>query len=111
MDGMRRGTTPTLHVTVKSDISDWTIYLALKCGRTLIVKTGDDLTISTDTQSQRTVTVIECVLTQKDTIMMTAGQECEVQVRAVRNEGAEAVASDVVAVPVSRILQDGILNG
>lgn len=111
MNEMRRGTTPTLHVTVKSDISEWTIYLALKCGRTLIVKTDDDFTVSTDIQSQKTVTIIECVLSQKDTVMMTAGQECEIQVRAVRDGGATAVASDVISVPVSRILQDGVLDG
>ena len=46
---MRRGTTPTLHVTVDADLTDMELYLALKTGgRPLVVKRNRDMEVSVE---------------------------------------------------------------
>lgn len=105
---MRRGTTPTLRVTVDADIHEMGIHLTLKCGRKTIDKTGGDLEVSLDESGG---TVIVLPLTQADTLAMNAGQKCEVQIRAVDNGGAIALASTIGSIPVDRILLDGELHG
>lgn len=107
---MRRGTTPTLRVTVDADITEYKLYLALKTRGKLIVK-SDELEVSTEEGDKGTVTVIICRLTQEDTLAMQAGQKCEVQIRAVDKGGATALASNIDSIPVERILQDGVLDG
>lgn len=107
---MRRGTTPTLRVTVDADITEYKLYLALKTRGKLIVK-SDELEVSTEAGDKGTVTVIICRLTQEDTLAMQAGQKCEVQIRAVDKGGATALASNIDTIPVERILQDGVLDG
>ena len=102
---MRRGTTPTITVTVDGDVTEYTLYLAFKAGSETRVKTGEDLDVSVVDGS----TVITCKLTQADTLAMTA-KTCEVQVRAVKDSGATALATDIGAIPVKRILQQGVLD-
>ena len=107
---MRRGTTPTIRITVDSDISELSIHLALKCGRMLLEKKGADLDVSTDSTGQAVKTIVECPLSQADTLGMSAGQKCEVQIRAIGANGAVALATNIGSIPVDRILQDGVLN-
>jgi hypothetical protein len=109
---MRRGTTPTITVTVDADISDMTIYLTFKSGCTEIVKSDDDLTVTTETaQSGDVSTIIETTLTQEDTLAFKSGKDCEVQIRAVKQDGEVAVATTIGTIPVKRILQEGVLDG
>lgn len=61
---MRRGTTPTITVSVDADITDMNIHLAFKCGSRLIVKQGDDLTV----EAVEGGTEITTTLTQQDTL-------------------------------------------
>ena len=105
---MRRGTTPTLRVTVDADITEMDVYLALRAGRVLIVKETDALDMSLGEDGKTTVL---CPLTQADTLKMAAGTNCEVQVRAIEGDGAVAIATTIGSVPVERILQDGVLGG
>ena len=109
---MRRGTTPTINVTVPSDISLMSIHLAFKVGRTLIEKKGADLTVTTETDAKGNVsTHVSCKLSQADTLSMAAGQNCEVQIRAIDDGGLTALATTIASLPVERILQDGELDG
>ena len=101
---MRRGTTPTLAVTVDADISAYLVYLTFKNGDALLTKTNDDLTITVDDG----VTTIEAALTQAETLAFKTGAT-EVQVRAVDSNGDIAIATTIGSVNVDRILLDGIL--
>ena len=101
---MRRGTTPTVTVTVDADLTGMDVHLALNAG-TLIVKETDDLEITVDGG----VTTIVANLTQADTLSMTAGSMCEVQVRAFNSDGSVAMATDIGQMKVCRILEDGEL--
>ncbi len=105
---MRRGTTPTLHVTVDADLTDMELYLALKTGgRPLVVKRNRDMEVSVEDGK----TSIELRLSQSDTLAMKAGDKCEVQLRAVTDGGDTAIATTIASIPVQRILQDGELDG
>lgn len=105
---MRRGTTPTLHVTVDADLTDMELYLALKTGgRPLVVKRNRDMEIAVEDGK----TSIELRLSQSDTLAMKAGDKCEVQLRAVTDGGETAIATTIASIPVQRILQDGELDG
>lgn len=108
---MRRGTTPTITATVNADISAMSIHLAFKVGSTLIVKTGDDLDVSTITEDEETHTQIQTALTQEDTLAMKSGKECEVQIRAVQADGTIAIATTIGTIPVKRILEEGVIRG
>ena len=100
---MRRGTTPTVTVTVDADLTGMDVHLAFEAGA-LIVKSGEDLDIETgDT------TTISTTLTQEDTLAMSAGTQCEVQVRAFNADGSIAMASTIGSIPVNRILEEGVL--
>lgn len=105
---MRRGTTPTITATVDADLTGMTLYLAFKqAGTPPIVKTDGDLEVTVEDGQ----TVIECALTQAETLAMREGVDVKVQLRAVTNSGRTAVASNVGTIPVSAILQDGELDG
>lgn len=105
---MRRGTTPTLHVTVDADLTDMEVYLALKTGgRPLVVKRNRDVEMAVEDGK----TTMDVKLTQSDTLAMKAGDKCEVQLRAVTDGGETAIATTIATIPVQRILQDGELDG
>lgn len=106
---MRRGTTPTIVVTVDGDISQMDIYLTFKCGRRELTKTGADLTVTTEQHGQLTSTRIETKLSQADTLGMQAGQDCEVQIRACSGEGT-AIATTIGSIDVDRVLKDGVIG-
>ena len=108
---MRRGTTPTLRVTVDADVTAMSIYLAMRCGKHLLVRGDDTLDVSLDESGETPKTVIVCRLNQSETLAMRAGEKCEVQIRAVTDGGDTALASTIGSVPVERILQDGVLGG
>ena len=101
---MRRGTTPTITVKVNSDLSDLNVNLALDAG-TLIVKTGDDLSVEVEDG----VTTVSTTLTQEDTLSMTSGKDCQVQIRAYKSDGSTAMATTIGVIPVERILEEGVL--
>lgn len=109
---MRRGTTPTLRVTVDADLTGMSLYLALKAGgRALVVKRNADMDIEVDGEGDDAATVITVKLSQSDTLGMKSGDKCEVQLRAVTDGGETALATNIGSLPVQRILQDGELYG
>jgi hypothetical protein len=102
---MRRGTTPTIEVTVAHDLTDYGIHLALMQGGDLVVKTGDELEVEIVNGS----TAIKATLTQEETLRLKSGKKVEVQVRAIRDGGAVAMATNIATIEVQRILQEGVL--
>lgn len=102
---MRRGTTPTITITVDADLTGMIIHLAFKTGERLLIKTNKDFDISYEENK----TVITCKLTQEETLSMQSGKNCEVQIRAVQNNGKTAVATTIGTISVARILEDGVI--
>ena len=97
---MYRGTTPSisLSVTGLSDIELHSAYLTVKQRSVVIEKTLDDMMIAGDT--------LEVTLSQKETLRFCAGLNAEIQLRCLSKNDV-AYASDVLTVPVDRILKDG----
>lgn len=103
---MRRGTTPTLVLTVDAEIADWTCYVAMRAGCNTILLEGERLDV--EASQDEGSTDIALTLTQDETLSMTCGP-CEIQVRAVRD--GSAVATDIARVDVGRIIQEGVIDG
>lgn len=100
---MKRGTTPTLTLTVDADISDWTKYVTFRAN-CRIVTIEDDRLEATYADNMTTITL---TLTQEETLALNVGA-CEVQVRAIKN--GTAVATDIAKVDVGRILKEGVID-
>ena len=100
---MRRGTTPTLTLTVDSDIHDWTMYVTLSNG-------GNQLTLEDDSLVKilnGSQTVIEFVLSQEQTLAFSTGT-VEIQIRAIKD--GVAIATDIQRLPIDRIIKDGVID-
>ncbi len=101
---MRRGTTPTLTLTVDAELEGWACYVAIRSGCYVTIIEDDRLTV---TQEDGTTT-IELTLTQEETLALRVGA-CEIQVRAAHN--GTALATDIARVDVGQIIQDGAIDG
>ena len=107
---MRRGTTPTITATVNADLTGMAVHLAFRVGGSVIVKQGEDLTVVVDNSGEEPTTTVSTSLTQEDTLSMRSGKECEVQIRAVQDDGAVAIATCIGSIPVKRILEEGVIR-
>lgn len=106
---MRRGTTPTIPLTVDVDISDgWTIYATFRSGSHEVEFTNDRMTIELEpeTETEQAKTLINVTLTQEETLAMHGS--AEVQIRAIKD--GDAIATDVQRVDVGRILKEGVID-
>lgn len=79
---MRRGTTPTLTLTVDAELEGWACYVAIRSGCFTTIIEGDRLDVSQEDGT----TTIELTLTQEETLALRVGA-AEIQVRDVRNGG------------------------
>ena len=81
---MRRGTTPTLELTLTGvdAIASDTLYVTLKQSQREITKTNDDLSI----EAGETESVINLYLSQQETLSLRKGT-CEIQVRGINALG------------------------
>lgn len=96
---MRRGTTTTLSFTTTRDLSGFeTVVLTIRNKGRNLDFWRDRLAFDEEGFS--------LTLTQEETLSMAG--TAEIQVRAVSADGV-AVASDIAAVDVDRILKDGVL--
>ena len=105
---MTRGTTPTHTFTLPDNLKTATIsalYITYaQHGTTVLEKTLDDVTNNNG--------VLTCTLTQADTLAFDVkNQVCNcdkvnIQVRIKTSDGV-AMASDIMAIPISDILKDG----
>ena len=103
--GMTQGTTPTL--VFELDIETGTLvslYLTFRQGYGREVTRRED-SITADNDA-KTLTV---TLTQEETLKFEEGGNVEIQLRAVTTTGA-ALASNIVALPVERILLGGVIT-
>ena len=99
---MRRGTTPTLQITVTglSEIEIQNLYLTLEQQGTVIEKTEADVSIDSE--------VISATLTQEETLSLTAKMDVAMQLRVLSTNNT-AYASNIVTVPVEAILKEGVI--
>jgi hypothetical protein len=96
---MRRGTTPTLQITVTglSEIEIQNLYLTLEQQGVVIEKTEADVSIDSE--------VISATLTQEETLSLTAKMDVAMQLRVLSTNNT-AYASNIVTVPVEAILEE-----
>lgn len=100
---MRRGTTPTHTFTSDLDLrSAEVMYMTYKQnGKTILERDLDGIEVEEDKLTIR--------LTQEETLAFNSmGDEVEIQCR-VRFPDDNAAASDILRVPVKRILKDGVI--
>lgn len=99
---MRRGTTPTLQITVTglTDIEVQNLYLTLRQGQTTIEKTESGVTIDGE--------VISATLTQEETLSLVAKVDVALQLRVLSTNNT-AYASNIITVPVEAILKEGVI--
>ena len=100
---MRRGTTPTITLTVDADIVGWTVYASFRTNGKLFTFENDRLQMTADDD----VTTILLTLTQEETLSLDVGT-VDVQVRAIKD--GTAIATDIQRVNVGRILKDGVID-
>lgn len=99
---MRRGTTPTLQITVTglTDIEIQNLYLTLRQGQITIEKTESGVSIDGE--------VITATLTQEETLSLVAKVDVALQLRVLSTNNT-AYASNIVTVPVEAILKEGVI--
>lgn len=103
---MRHGTTPTYTLTVAGhDLTDKTVFVTIKGGNgRLITKTGDALTITSDTSGS----IIVLRLTQAETFELSTGR-ASIQVRFIDANGV-ALATNIAEISVERVLKPGVIE-
>lgn len=99
---MKRGTTPTLTLTVDADIVGWTVYASFRTNGKVYTFENDRLQMS----AADDVTTILLTLTQEETLAMHGS--AEVQIRAIKD--GTAIATDIQRVDIGRILKDGVID-
>lgn len=98
---MKRGTTPTNTFNVDVDLTGATVFVTYEQnGKTLVEKTGSDLTITEDS--------ISLVLSQEETLAFRPGP-VNIQIRYVDAFGT-ADASNIIKTTVDRIIKDGVIE-
>lgn len=104
---MRRGTTPINTFEVDVDLSGAEVLFITyrQQGRVVCEKTIEDITFTPKTEQEPDKVSVQ--LTQLDTLKMRHGN-VEIQIRA-RYPTGEAIASQIMVVPVDAILKDGVI--
>lgn len=109
---MRRGTTPTVTLTVKGidggdcDLTNADIYVTFadkKKSNVILTKSTNDEGVSVELVDN--YTVVKIVLTQADTLSFKMNSRVRVQLRA--KKGQKAIASDIGEFTMEEILLDG----
>lgn len=101
--GIKRGTTPTIPLTVDTDLTGWTVHVTFKCDKSQITLDNSRLTIEPGEES----TAIDVTLTQQETLALGVG-DAEIEVRAIKDD--IAIATDIKKINVSRILEEGVID-
>lgn len=99
---MRQGTTPSYTLTVSGyDLTDKTVYVAIRARNKLLTLTGERLAIG----YTEGVSAVVFTLTQKETLAMAVGT-ADVQIRFIDAAG-NAKATDIQPITIRSILQPG----
>lgn len=99
---MIRGTTPTITITATglSEISVEAAYLTIKQPGVEIEKATPEISVDGD--------ILTVTLSQEETLSFTAESTAELQLRVLSKSGT-AYASQIISMPVGRILKDGVI--
>lgn len=101
---MRRGSTPTNTFTLDVDLSTATVYITYEQnGKTVLEKTGEDLTFTSDQNGY----YIAVTLSQEETLKFSEGKVL-IQIRYVFPNGT-ADASNIIQTTFERIIKDGVI--
>lgn len=103
-DGITRGTTPSITVTVPMDLTGYTCYLSIgrKPKAPYLTASNDQMTATYGETSTLTFT-----LTQEQTLACKAGNAL-VQLRII--DGDAALASTMAEVEIFDIVKDGVIT-
>lgn len=102
-------TTPTITLKVKGlNLTGYDIYASLEQGSHELTKTGQDLTVSTETVEGVTNTVIEFTLTQAESAAFSYGKKALAQVNWV-DGNSKRLATKQGAITVERNLLSEII--
>lgn len=102
---MRRGTTPpNSFIFADEDPRDYENILVTYAQRGTLLVERDKSQLSLDE------TTVYLRLTQEETLLFTAGEPVEIQIRVLRQDGT-ADASPIYRLPVEAVLNDTILGG
>lgn len=99
---MKRGTTPTVTLTVDTNITDWTVHVAFKSSGKVFVFENDRLQMSVEDG----VTTILLTLTQEETLAMYGS--ADVQVRAIHD--GTAITTNKERIEIGSIIEDGVID-
>ena len=107
---MIKYTTPTISLTVEGiDLTGQDVYVSLEQGSTELTKSGNDLSISTETEDQTTNTNISLVLSQEESAGFKYNQPVNVQVNWISQQGVRA-ATEIKSIPVMKNLLDEVIE-
>lgn len=98
---MRRGTTPTLELTLDTSVTDSEYRVTLANGKSAITKTEEECTLSDD---GKTITLL---LSQEETLSLNPNYPVKVQVRF--KVGDLAFATNIVQTCVKDILYKEVI--
>lgn len=101
---MRRGTTPTIWVSLPFDLEEIEeIWLTVsQRSREILTKSKEDMHVEDDVRR------VSWKLTQKETLRLEEGCKALIQVRVLTTNG-EAFATNEARVPVDGILKEGVI--
>lgn len=101
---MQRGTTPVHSFTLPAELAETelaAVYVTYQQGRKIVLEKGtEDVTIADG--------VVSVNLTQDETLLFREGTNCLIQLR-LRTKNGDALASNVLSVPVYGVLKDGVV--
>lgn len=101
-------TTPTISLLVEGvDLTDQNVYVTLEQGTNELTKSGNDLSVQTQTHGQTTDTSITFTLTQTESASFNYNANVSVQVNWILN-GVRS-ATEIKGIPVMRNLLDEVL--
>ena len=102
---MRRGTTPTLILTIKNaDLTGSQLEVDMRQGKTVLIKKGDDLHVELSDED----TVVGLFLSQEETLSLCATDLLAIQVRFIDLDGV-AGATNIGRVRVEQIIREGVI--
>lgn len=103
---MIKYTTPTISLIVEGvDITAHDIYVTLEQGTTELIKTGSDLTVSTDDGD----TSIIFTLTQEESASFDYNNRAAVQVNWITSQGVRS-ATEIKSIGITKNLLDKVIS-
>ena len=107
---MIRYTTPTIQLTVEgADLTDNDVYVTLQQGNVKLTKSGEDLTVTTETVLQQTNSIILFTLSQEESASFKMNSNVQVQVNWISASGVRA-ATEIANIGAFANLLDEVIE-